>query len=70
MDIERIFLSSNTKDNIYESSSEYISSDEQNKDKKFIKKKKQPVNTVNTNNRIILNKPIIIRNQNLIIIKK
>jgi len=70
MDIERIFLSSNTKDNIYESSSEYISSDEKNKDKKFIKKNKQSVNTVNTNNRIILNKPIIIRNQNLIIIKK
>jgi hypothetical protein len=67
MDIERIFLSSNTKDNIYESSSEYISSDEKNKDKKFIKKNKQAnstLNTINTNNRIILNKPIIIRNQN------
>lgn len=69
MDIERIFLFSNTKDNIYESSSEYISSDEKNKDKKFIKKNKQPDNTDNTNNRIIVNKPII-RNQTLVIIKK
>jgi hypothetical protein len=70
MDIERIFIRTNTKDNkndIYETSSEYISSDEKNKDKKFIKKNKQPVST---NNNINLNKAIIIKNQNLVIIKK
>jgi hypothetical protein len=68
MDIERIFLCTNKKNNdIYETSSEYVSSDEKNKDKKFIKKPKQPVIT---NNNINLNKPIIIRNQNLVIIKK
>lgn len=65
MDIERIFLRTNIKDNtkyntkdnkndIYETSSEYISSDEKNKGKQFIKKKIQPV----------------IINQNLVIIKK
>jgi hypothetical protein len=68
MDIERIFLCTNIKNNdIYETSSEYVSSDEKNKDKKFIKKTKQPVIT---NNNIHLNRPIIIRNQNLVIIKK
>jgi hypothetical protein len=69
MDIERIFLRTNTKDNkndIYETSSEYVSSDEKNKDKKFIKNKQSVI----TNNNINLNKHIIIRNQNLLIIKK
>ena len=60
MDIERIFIRTNIKDNIkdniYETSSEYISSDEKNKDKKFIKNK-QPVIT---NNNVQLNKHIII----------
>jgi hypothetical protein len=61
-------MKDNIKDNkndIYETSSEYVSSDEKNKDKNFIKNKQAVI----TNNNIYLNKPII-RNQNLLIIKK